>query len=175
MRIEDAEYSRPDPKSWGISKERPWWHCPAWGVKGKPGPHNFLDYILPGIWASGREGSRTFVIIHEMAQHLYELGFKSKAEIYECLWQRGLESRGEYRERSRVDLQSNGWTGADRQSGKPWKELPDDYMISVAGDQPGEDSIIVCGADEEVCIQITGGPRAYAPQESTALTLGGKR
>ncbi len=132
------------------------------GVKGKSGPHNFLDFILPGIWAGGREGSRTFVIVHEMAQHLYELGFKSKGEVYDYIWKKGLEPLGEYRKRSWVDLHTNGWTGTDRQSGKPWKELPDDYMISVAGDQPDENCIIVCGADEEVCMQITGGPRAYA-------------
>jgi len=50
--------------------------------------------------------------------------------------------------------------GIDRQSGKPWKELPDDYMISVAGDNPDENCIIVCGSDEEVCVQMTGGPRS---------------
>ena len=47
----------------------------------------------------------------------------------------------------------------DRQSGKQWKELPDDYMIAVAGDQPMDNCILVSGSDEEVCFQITGGPR----------------
>ncbi len=103
-RIDDAAYNRPYPKSLGISKERPWWHCPAWGVKGKPGPHNFLDYILPGIWAGGREGSRTFVIVHEMAQCLYEFGFNSKAEVYEYIRGKGLEPLSEYRKRSWADL-----------------------------------------------------------------------
>ena len=132
------------------------------GVKGKPGPHNFFDVILPGIWAGGREGSRTFIIVHEIAQHLYELGFKSKAEVYEYIWKKGLEPLSEYRKRSWVDLMTNGWTGIDRQSGRPWKELPDEYMISVAGDKPEENCIIVCGADEEVCMQITGGPPSYS-------------
>jgi hypothetical protein len=49
--------------------------------------------------------------------------------------------------------------GIDRQSGKHWKELPDDHMIAVAGDRPSDNCIIVCGSDEEVCVQMTGGPR----------------
>jgi hypothetical protein len=127
------------------------------GVKGKPGPHNFLDFILPGIWAGGREGARTFIIVYEMAQHLYELGFKSKDAVYEYIWNKSLEPLSEYRKRSWVDLTTNGWTGIDRQSGKPWKELPDDHMIAVGGDKPGENCIIVCGSEEEVCVQMTGG------------------
>ncbi len=130
------------------------------GVKGKPGPHNFLDFVLPGIWAGGREGARTFIMVHEMAQHLYEMGYKSKAEVYEYIWKKGLEPLSEYRKRSWVDLTTNGWMGVDRQSGKPWKELPEDHLISVAGDHPGDNCIIVCGSDEEVCMEITGGPRA---------------
>ncbi len=130
------------------------------GVKGKPGPHNFLDFILPGIWAGGREGARTFIMVHEMAHHLYELGFKSKAEVYEYIWKKGLEPLSEYRKRSWVDLMTNGWTGTDRQSGKPWKELPEEHLISVAGDKAGDNCILVCGADEEVCMQITGGVRS---------------
>jgi len=130
------------------------------GVKGKPGPHNFLEFILPGIWAGGREGARTFIMVHEMAQHLYELGFKSKNDVYKYIWEKGKEPLSAYRTRSWVDLTTNGWTGIDRQSGKPWKELPDNYMISVAGDNPDENCIIVCGSDEEVCVQMTGGPHS---------------
>jgi len=130
------------------------------GVKGVPGPHNFFDFILPGIWAGGREGPRTFIIVHEMARHLYELGFKSKEEVYEYIWKKSLEPLSEYRKRSWVDLTTNGWIGVDRQSGKPWKELPDDHMVAVAGDNPRDNCIIVCGSDEEVCFQFTGGPRS---------------
>ena len=100
-------------------------------------------------------------MVHEMAQHLYELGFKSKDDVYEYIWEKGKEPLSEYRKRSWVDLTTNGWMGIDRQSGKPWKDLRDDDLVSVAGDRPNDNLIIVCGADEEVCMQITGGPRAY--------------
>lgn len=129
------------------------------GVKGKPGPHNWLDYILPGVWAGGREGARTFIMVHEMARHLYELGFKSKDEVYEYIWKKGMEPLSEYRKRSWVDLTTNGWIGKEPLSGKPWKELPDDYMISVAGQRPNQNCIIISGSDEEVCVHMTGGPR----------------
>jgi hypothetical protein len=54
---------------------------------------------------------------------------------------------------------TNGWMGVEKQSGKPWKDLPEDYMVPAAGDDPSDNCIIVCGSDEEVCVQITGGPR----------------
>jgi len=130
------------------------------GVKGQPGPHNFLEFILPGIWAGGREGARTFIMVHEMAHHLYEMGYKTKHDVYEYIWKKGLEPLSAYRNRSWVDLMTNGWMGVDRQSGIPWKELPEDHLISVAGDKPDDNCIIVCGSDEEVCMQITGAPRA---------------
>ncbi len=49
-------------------------------VKGTPGPHNWLRYIVPGLWAI-REGGVTIVMIPEMAQHLLDIGFKSKDEV----------------------------------------------------------------------------------------------
>ena len=137
------------------------------GVKGNPGPHNFFDFILPGIWVGGRGRPRTFIMVHEMARHLYDLGFKSKEEVYEYIWKKSLEPLSEYRKRSWVDLTTNGWIGVDRQSGKPWKELPDDHMVAVAGDNPRDNCIIVCGSDEEVCFQFTGG----APQHVRVLAL----
>ena len=46
-------------------------------VKGKPGPHNWLEYIVPGLWAT-REGGFTIVMVPEMAQHLYDIGFQDQ-------------------------------------------------------------------------------------------------
>ena len=98
-------------------------------------------------------------MVHEMAQHLYDIGFKSKEAVSEYIWKKSFEPLKKYRDRSWVDLTTNGWLGVERQSGKPWKELPDDYMVPVAGDDPNDNCIIVCGSDEEICFEITGGPR----------------
>ena len=125
-------------------------------VKGKGGPHNWLDYILPGIWA-GREGGTVFIMVAEMARHLYELGYKTKDEVYEYIYKKSFEPLGVYRTRSWPDFRRNGWMGIEPTSGKPWKELPDDYMVPAGGDDPFENMIIVAGGEEEASVQLMGG------------------
>jgi len=129
------------------------------GVKGIPGPHNWLDWILPDIWEGEREGARTFIMVHEMAKHLYDIGFKSKEAVCEYIWKKSFEPLKKYRDRSWVDLTTNGWLGTEPLSGKPWKELPEDHMVPVAGNSPEDNCIIVCGSDEEICYQFPGGFR----------------
>ena len=125
-------------------------------VKGKPGPHNWLEYITPGLWGA-REGGFTFVMVPEMARHLYDCGFKSKDAVYIWLYKQSFISIKEYRKRSWPDYQgTNGWTGIEKTSGKPWKELPDDYMIPLV-EEPFENCIIVAGGHEEASVQIGGG------------------
>ena len=124
------------------------------GVKGIPGPHNWLEYILPEL-PTTREGAITLVMIPEMAQHLYEYGFKSKEEIYKWLWERCFISIKDYRLRSRPDFITNGWMGVEKTSGKPWKDLPDDYMIPPV-DDPSSYCIIVGGGEEERYCEFDG-------------------
>ncbi len=120
------------------------------GVKGIPGPHNWLEYLMPGMWA-GNEGGLTFIMLPEMAQHLYEYGFKSKDEVYEWIYQQSFTTMKEYRTHSWPDMRTNAWMGIERTSGKPWKELPDDYMLPAMND-PIENCIIVTGAGEEMAL-----------------------
>jgi len=124
------------------------------GVKGIPGPHNWLEYLVPQLWA-GREGGYTFIMVPEMARHLYDIGFKSKDEVYEWLWEKSKEPLKDYRLRSWPDEGTNGWLGIERTSGKHWKELPEDYMVPVV-DSPTDNCIIIGGGDEEVCQELTG-------------------
>jgi hypothetical protein len=124
------------------------------GVKGKPGPHNWLEHIVPEFWA-GREGAKTIIMVPEMARHLYEYGFKSKEAVYEWLWKQSFVPLGQYRNFSWVDLSTNGWMGIERTSGKPWKSLPDDYMVPAGGFDPSFFCIIVGGGDEEVSHQLS--------------------
>ena len=126
------------------------------GVKGTPGPHNWLRYLVPGIWA-GREGGTTLLMVPEMAQHLIDLGFKSKNDVYDWLWKESFEPVKDYRNRSWPDFARNGWMGIEKTSGKPWKELPDDYKVPAGGDSPGDSCIIVAGGDEEASVCILGG------------------
>jgi len=119
-------------------------------VKGVPGPKNWIEYQVPGFWKCG-EGGMTIVMLPEMAQQLYEAGFKTKYYIYEWLYKKSFMTVAEYRTHSWPDVQTNAWYGIERTSGKHWKELPDDYMVPVVND-PFESCVIVTGAGEEVAL-----------------------
>ncbi|MFC2038273.1 hypothetical protein ACFLUG_00670 [Chloroflexota bacterium] len=125
-------------------------------VKGTPGPHNWLDYILPGLY-EGREGAWTFIMVPEMAQHLVDLGFKSKDDVYEYVWKQSFEPLKKYRTRSWPDYSRNGWMGNEPLSGKPWKELPDDHMVPASTDDPKHFVITIGGGQEEASVQLSGG------------------
>lgn len=125
------------------------------GVKGVPGPHNWLEYILPGMY-SQREHGWLLVMVPEMAKHLYEYGFKSKADIYEWLYKKSFEPLEKFKLRSGPDVETNGWMGIEKLSGKHWKELPDDYMVPIM-DSQAENCIVVAGGDEETSEQVGGG------------------
>jgi hypothetical protein len=137
------------------------------GVKGIPGPHNWLEYIVPEFWP-GREGTKTIIMVPEMARHLYEYGFKSKDAVYEWLWKKSFMTVEQFKSYSWADLTTNGWMGIERTSGKPWKELPDDYMVPTAGDPAGF-CIIIGGGDEEVSEQMYG--RRGGGTENTTCSI----
>jgi hypothetical protein len=125
------------------------------GVKGVPGPHNFLEFHAHSLWAAG-EGARTFIIVPEMAKHLRDYGFKSKEEVYKWLYEQSFIPMKDYRNRSWPDFTTNGWTGIEPRSGKVWKELDDDYMIPLVR-EPNDNCIIVAGGPEEVVLTLGGG------------------
>lgn len=124
------------------------------GKEGIPGPHNWLEYQVPSLWA-GREGGYNFLILPEMAQHLYEAGFKSKDEVYQWLYKASFMPLSEYRKHSSPDFKTSNWRGVEKTSGKPWKELPDDYMVPAI-DDPYENCIIVTGGGEETSHWVNG-------------------
>jgi hypothetical protein len=139
------------------------------GVKGIPGPHNWLEYLFPRLW-SVLEGGFTLVMIPELARHLYEIGFKSKDEVYQWIYKKSFEPLGEYRTRSWPDLTTNGWMGIEKTSGKHWKELSDDYMVPVVGN-PFESCIIIAGGEEEACIQFSGGRAGVGDDPAAAYSI----
>jgi hypothetical protein len=117
------------------------------GVKGKPGPKNWLEYLLTELWA-GREGGLTFLMLPQMAQHLYDAGFKTKNDVYEWIYKSSFRTVREYRTHSWPDVQTNAWNAIERTSGKPWKELSDDDKVPFVSN-PFESCIIVTGGGEE--------------------------
>jgi hypothetical protein len=99
-----------------------------------------------------------------MAKHLYDLGFKSKDDVYKWLYEKSKVPLSEYRNRSWPDESTNGWLGIEGTSGKHWKELPDDYMVPMMS-SPSQNCIIIGGGEEEVCLQIGGGRYIPSPHE----------
>ena len=90
-----------------------------------------------------------------MAQHLYEAGFKSKDEVYQWLYKSSFMPFSEYRKHASPDFRTGGWRGVEKTSGRPWKELPDDYMVPAV-DDPYQNCIIVSGGGEETSHWVNG-------------------
>jgi hypothetical protein len=127
------------------------------GVKGIPGPHNYLEYLTKNAWATS-EGGFTLVMPPQIAQDLCDYGFKTKQEIYEWIWKRSFETVAEYRMRGMGDFVTNGWLGIEPTSGKPWKELSDDYMVPAGGTDPFQNyNIVLCNMEETAVARFSGG------------------
>lgn len=124
------------------------------GVKGIPGPHNWMEYFIDHLWLDG-EGGKTFFLLPEMARDLQLYGFKTKNEVYEWIYKKSFMTLKEYRTHQTPDVWTNAWKGIESTSGKPWKELPEDYMVPAVSN-PFDNCIIVTGGGEEMALW-TGG------------------
>lgn len=124
------------------------------GVKGIPGPHNWMEYFIDSLWKNW-EGGKTFFMLPEMARDLQLYGFKTKDDVYEWLYKRSFMTVREYRTHQRPDVTTNAWKGIEATSGKPWKELDEDYMVPAV-DNPFDNCIIVTGGGEEVALWTDG-------------------
>ena len=130
-------------------------------VKGIPGPHNYLEYLVKDVWAT-MEGGFTLVMPPQIAQDLCDYGFKSKESIYEWIWKKSFEPVAKFRMRGSQDFVTNGWLAIEKTSGKQWRELPDDYMVPAGGDDPFDDYNIVIINMEETAPARFGGGRGQA-------------
>jgi hypothetical protein len=130
------------------------------GVKGIPGPHNFMEYFIKNLWSDG-EGGKTFFLLPEMARDLQLYGFKTKDDVYEWLYKKSFMPLKEYRTHQSPDVWTNAWKAIEPTSGKPWKELPEDYMVPAVAD-PFMNCIIVTGGGEEMALWTGGRGRESA-------------
>jgi hypothetical protein len=130
------------------------------GVKGIPGPHNFMEYFVKSLWADG-EGGKTFFLLPEMARDLRKYGFKTKEEVYEWLYKKSFMTMKEYRTHQAPDVWTNAWMAIEPTSGKPYKELPEDYMVAACAN-PFLNCIIVTGGGEEMALWTGGRGRESA-------------
>ena len=126
------------------------------GVEGKVGPHNWMEYLIPGLWANRGDTPMTFLMAPRMAQDLYEYGFKSKEEVYEWLWKKSMVPVKQFRKYGWFDVKTNAGNSPEDTSGIPWNKLPDDFMTPALGKKPMDNCIIVGGGPDEVCLELGG-------------------
>lgn len=134
----------------------------ALGVEGTPGPHNFLEWVAPMIY-TGRGPAATFLVMHlNMAQSLYDDGFKKKTDVYNWLCNTYFVTKGDLYNNGWWDFFTNAGNNIEPTSGKAYKDLPNDYKIKAFGNTPSDNCIVVaCSfADETCCAFITSGGKA---------------
>ncbi len=127
------------------------------GVEGIPGPHNFLEYILPELIM---DAPRSWVLMMHpaMAESLKDYGFASKAAVGSWMKEASYIPAVEYKKYGWYDTSTDSGRRNESTSGKPWNDLPDDYMVPsisnvriIVGMAPGD----------ETCIAVRGGLTAY--------------
>jgi hypothetical protein len=123
------------------------------GVTGIPGPHNWLQYLLPGIWANSFAPLNIFMV-PEMAMDLYQCGFNSKMAVYQWIFNQSFVPISQFKQYGWYDFYTNGGTMKEPTSGIPYGQLPDSYMTPCAGTQPFDNLIVVVGGAEETAMEI---------------------
>jgi len=76
--------------------------------------------------------------------------------------------------RGMPDFTTNGWLGIEKTSGKPWRELPDDYMVPAGGNDPFDDyNVMVINMEETASARFgaaMGRPLASTPGGNFAIS-----
>jgi hypothetical protein len=112
------------------------------GVEGTPGPHNFLEYILPMLIPLHLGG--VCMLMHpNMAKSLYDYGFKKKADVYQWMWDTYWVTIADWEKHGWYDFHTSAGTRTEPTSGIPWKDLPDNYLIRAFGSSPTANCLIV--------------------------------
>lgn len=143
------------------------------GVEGKPGPHNFLEYVCPLIIPTAF-GGVTFIMHPNMAKSLYDDGFKTKAAVYQWMFDTYFITVADIEKYGWYDFFTAGGMAIEPTTGKAWKDLPKDMKIhafgsispSVMGAAPPPSSkdnciIVSIGFNDELCYEMSGRPSAY--------------
>jgi hypothetical protein len=131
------------------------------GVEGKPGPHNFLEYVAP-LCYTNPPGGVTFVMCQNMADSLKAYGFKTKAEVYSWLWNNNKLSIGDWEKYGDYDFVTAAGENREPTSGIKYKDLADDYMMPFFGSTANANCILVAiHPGDELCWQFGGRPAIY--------------
>jgi hypothetical protein len=135
------------------------------GVEGKPGPHNFLEYVIPLIIPTDWSG-HTYVMHLNMAQSLKDYGFKKKADVYQWMFDTWFITVGELYNYGWFDFRTAAGENKEPISGKPYRDLPKDYKVHALGTRAGGlDNIIIVSASfaDELMYTFSGGRSSGRP------------
>jgi hypothetical protein len=94
------------------------------GVEGQPGYYNWLEAILPIFQrAMPSPGGAMFIMHMNLAELLYDYGFKTKDEVYKWMWDAYLMPVYDYYNSGLYDHATNGGLYIEPTSGKSYREL----------------------------------------------------
>ncbi|MFC2022650.1 hypothetical protein ACFLTL_00590 [Chloroflexota bacterium] len=133
------------------------------GVEGVPGPHNFLEYVMPiyiNASPNGLLSSRVLIMHPNMAKSLYDYGFKTKMAVYEWIAETYTVSAELVRNSGWYDFGRSGGERTHSDTGLTWNDLAaqqPDYQVQAFGTSVTSNCIIVAidNADE-MCWTLFG-------------------
>jgi hypothetical protein len=130
------------------------------GVEGVPGPHNFLEYVMP-LLISSMTGARTLIMHPNMAKSLNDYGFKSKADVYKWMYDTYTITAEDYTKYGWWDFSTSGGQSIEPTSGKKYIDLAPNYPIHVFSSQASNCILVSIGNADEICWEMSGRPTSY--------------
>jgi len=140
------------------------------GVEGKAGYYNWMEVILPIIVrAMPAPGAGSFILHMNLAQLLYDYGFKTKAAVYKWMYDNWFITVHDYWNSGLYDFPTDGGRAIEPTSGKSYNDLlktDPNYKLHVFGGMMGpSDNCIIVGdsfGDEHWYYNLLGGkPSSY--------------
>jgi hypothetical protein len=136
------------------------------GIEGKPGFKNFLEYVLPlyiPSFANVCYGPTCLVMHPNMAKSLYDYGFKTKASVYQWMWDTYFITVGDLEKYGWYDFLTAAGSNKESLSGIPYKDLPDDTKLHVFGSRSATENCIIVsvGNADELCWGFKTRPSQY--------------
>ena len=125
----------------------------------KPGPYNILQYFVDPILGNGTifngrvRMAYMWILNPFMAKDLHDAGFATKQAVYDWWWKATFDNMYNFHIDGSYNHETNGGLAIESTSGKPFKDLPDDYLIPITP-SPSSNTMIVAGGISERCFLI---------------------
>jgi len=135
------------------------------GVAGKPGKYNWMEYVLPRyIQAHTAVGGITFLLHMNLAQLMWEAGFKTKDSIYKWMWDTYFITVQQHYNTGLWEFPYDDGRAKEATSGKTWNELlqnDPNYKLHALGGSNYQSNCVIIGdsfADEHYYLLPSGRP-----------------